>query len=137
MRSALIAILSAMMVTPAAVHAEVGNSSAGSMTIRVEIPPFAAALQAQSEGAVGIASVVDTKSALMVSIPSTISSAQGAGASVYHGSDAPVVVATQPGSQITLTPSRSSQLNGMVRESFDLVPLSSRAEDVTLLIKPV
>lgn len=146
MRNAIISVLSMMAMTPATAQAltDVGTTSSGSITVRVEVPPIAAALQAQAEGAVGISSVSDAKSAVMVNLPSEISTREGGNAAIYYGSDIPVIFAPAAGSALILTSSRSSRMNGMIRESFSFAPLSASAlsnptrnNGVTLIIMAV
>ncbi|HUD92113.1 hypothetical protein [Sphingobium sp.] len=135
-----------MAMSPSIANAFVtdGSMSSGSITIRVEIPPIAAALQAQAEGAVGIASVSDAKSAVMISLPSEISSSEGGRAAIYTGSDMPVTFMPATGSALDLSPSQSTRLNGMVKKAFTFAPLSAeaianptRANGVALVIMAV
>lgn len=120
MRIVPIMIVTALGMAPLAAHASegAGTTSSGSVTIRVVIPPIAAALQAQAEGAVGIWTVEDEKSALMINLPSSVDGKQNAAAMVYHGSDMPIAIAADANSAVTLTSARPTRLNGLTRESF-------------------
>jgi hypothetical protein len=122
MRIIPIMILTALGIVPLAAHASegAGMTSSGSITIRVVIPPIAAALQAQAEGAVGIWTVEDGKSALMINLPSSVDGKQNATAMVYHGSDMPIAIVADANSMVTLTSMRPTRLNGLTRESFSI-----------------
>lgn len=145
MRSQLIAILTAFVIAPVAAHAgeNLGSTSSGSITIRVQVPPLAAALQAQAEGAVGINSVVDTRSAVMISLPSTVSELEIATAAVYSGSDMPVVFAADRKANVAISSPHSQRLNGMTRQSFTFSTataggaLTPEGAGMTFVVTPV
>ncbi|MDB5714166.1 MAG: hypothetical protein JWO15_1563 [Sphingomonadales bacterium] len=97
----------------------IGNPSAGAVNITVDIPPFAAALKAQGEGAVGLWTVTDSNSGLMLRLPEKIEGANAASISIYHSSGVQFFVSA-PAEQFAIASTTSDRLNGMIRESFSL-----------------
>lgn len=145
MRSGLISIFTALAIVPGVASAgeNLGSTSSGSVTIRVAVPPLTAALQGQAEGAVGLNSVVDTKSAIMISLPSTVSSMEIATAAVYAGSDNPVTLFMGQTGHVSLTPSQTQRMNGMIRQSFTFsirassTLLAEQSRGMTFVVTPV
>lgn len=94
--------------------------SSGSVTITVNIPPFAAGLAAQAEGAVGLWTMIDDQSTLMVKLPDSVSSGGGeVEAAVFTPASAPFSVSvTNPGMKVASLQSTAS--NGLIRHGFTL-----------------
>jgi hypothetical protein len=141
----MISIFTALAMLPGVASAAdgIGSTSSGSITIRVEVPPLAAALQAQVDGAVGVDSVVDTKSAIMIRLPSTLSGSESATAALYYGSDMPVTLTPAQSANMTLTPAKAERLNGMIRQSFSFSSTSAtqdfadQSAGMTFIVTPV
>lgn len=113
----LVAFTAALTAAPA--HATGADAQAsGTVTITVNIPPFAAALAAQAEGAVGLWTMVDSQSALMVKLPNSIDNSEGeVEAAVFTPASAPFSVSvTNPGMKIAS--GKVAMRNGLVRHGF-------------------
>jgi hypothetical protein len=112
----------AAMPTLAQASPEVGTQSTGSVSIRVVIPPFAAALRAQSEGAVGLWTIANT-SGLMIQLPDQIEANGKVDAAIYRSRDVQFTVSVKS-PMVELKPKTAEVLNGLTRESFGLAAKS-------------
>lgn len=117
------AVLSALLIglSVQSAHAAGGDvQSSGTVTITVEIPPFAAGLAAQAEGAVGLWTMVDNQSTLMIKLPDSISrGGADVEAAVFTPASAPFSVSVlNAGMKVAPQQTRSS--NGLIRHGFTL-----------------
>jgi hypothetical protein len=101
-------------------HAASGDmQSSSTVTITVEIPPFAAGLAAQAEGAVGLWTMIDSQSTLMVKLPDAINDDEDIEAAVFTSASTPVSVGLlDSNAEVALRQASSS--NGLVRHGFTL-----------------
>lgn len=118
--------------------------STGSVTITVNIPPFAAGLAAQAEGAVGLWTMTDDQSTLMVKLPESLPGSESqVEAAIFTPSSAPFSVSvTNPGMEVA--PLQIKATNGLVRHGFTLrhagissTPDARREDTATLIIAGV
>lgn len=115
----LVALLTGL--TAQSAHAASGDAqTSGTVTITVEIPPFAAGLAAQAEGAVGLWTMIDNQSTLMVKLPDTVSSDDGdVQAAIFTAVSTPFSVSVADmGMNVALQ--RPTVTNGLVRHGFTL-----------------
>ncbi len=97
----------------------IGTQSSGTVTITVDIPPISAALRAQAEGAVGLWTVTDSTSSLMIKLPDSVGVADPATAAIYHGSNVQFDVSVES-PRVQIAAKAPEAMNGMTRESFGL-----------------
>jgi hypothetical protein len=114
--ASLAIMLSAMPAHAAGADAQ----NTGSVTITVNIPPFAAGLAAQAEGAVGLWTMTDDQSTLMVKIPDSFASGENqVEAAIFTAAGTPFSLSvTNPG--IEVAPAQVQISNGLVRRGFTL-----------------
>ncbi|RYG79681.1 MAG: hypothetical protein EON59_15860 [Alphaproteobacteria bacterium] len=109
------ALVSALFTAPAA-----AQEASGNVTITVNIPPFAAGLAAQAEGAVGLWTMVDDQSTLMVKLPGALEKGESAvEAAVFSAASTPFKLAVA-GSSLELAASTRTASNGLIRHGFTL-----------------
>lgn len=123
MKRASISVLTALAfgLSSQLAYAASGDAqSSGAVTITVEIPPFAAGLAAQAEGAVGLWTMVDNQSTLMIKLPDSVRRDGGdIEAAVFSPASAPFSIAVlNPGMKVAAQEARSN--NGLVRHGFTL-----------------
>lgn len=107
----------AIMLTVTQAHAQ---ETSGNVTITVNIPPFAAGLAAQAEGAVGLWTMVTDQSTLMVKLPDSLPIGETAvEAAVFSAAGTPFRLALT-GSSLDLAPAAISASNGLIRHGFTL-----------------
>ncbi|MHA3840733.1 hypothetical protein ACX0GZ_05880 [Sphingomonas aestuarii] len=107
------------------------------MTITVTIPPFLAALAAQRDGAVGLWTVTDDRSALMVKTPNEIVAGAVSEAAIYHGSSMLFSVAADAQAPFAVRPGATTSDNGLRRRAFLIAPTGKpidRAASSTALV---
>ena len=123
--------LGVFAATPAQAS-DAGSESTGTVTITVNIPPFAAGLAAQGEGAVGLWTVSTDSSALMLKIPDTLTSNEAAEAAVFTNGNTLFDVAVDAPSRVEITRTGMRVDNGLVRQGLSLRPLDAASIDPTI-----
>lgn len=140
MRSAtmLVCALGTLVAAPAQAS-DFGAESTGTVTITVNIPPFAAGLAAQAEGAIGLWTVSTDSSALMLKLPDTLPSDKAAEAAIYTSGNNLFDVSADSASKIEIVRTGSRVDNGLVRQTLSLRPLDGALADpsapVTMFIR--
>jgi hypothetical protein len=118
---------------------DLGSESTGTVTITVNIPPFAAGLAAQGEGAVGLWTVSTDSSALMLKIPDRLTSNEAAEAAIFTNGNTLFDVAVDAPSRVEITRTGMRVDNGLVRQALSLRPLDAAPGDamvpVTMFIR--
>lgn len=126
------------VVTPVAVDAQqLGPQSSGGFTFRVEIPPFAAALAASREGAVGLWTIEDSHGGLMLNLPSEIADKSERPAAIFNGVNTVFSASMEPNNLVELTKRETTQSNGLRRNGLSLRRTAAVAMDtsaVTMVI---
>jgi hypothetical protein len=110
---------------------DLGSESTGTVTITVNIPPFAAGLAAQSEGAVGLWTISTDSSALMLKIPDRLTSNEAAEAAIFTNGNTLFDVAVDAPSRVEITRTGMRVDNGLVRQALSLRPLDAAPGDPT------
>ena len=118
---------------------DAGAESTGTVTITVNIPPFAAGLAAQGEGAVGLWTVSTDSSALMLKLPDTLTSDKAADAAIFTNGNTVLDVSVDAPSRLEIVRTGSRVDNGLVRQALSLrsldAALSDPAGPVTMFIR--
>jgi hypothetical protein len=118
---------------------DAGAESTGAVTITVNIPPFAAGLAAQGEGAVGLWTVSTDSSALMLKLPDTLTSDKAAEAAIFTNGNIVLDISVDAPSRIEIVRTGSRVDNGLVRQALSLRPLDAAPSDpgvpVTMFIR--
>lgn len=135
----ILAVAAALSV--GSTHAAAANSqSSDAMTITVTIPPFAAGLAARDEGAVGLWTMTDDQSALMVKLPNSLDGSESElEAAVFSSASTPVSVSTS-NVGVQIEPVAPTISNGLVGRRFTLrytgnfTPQINVREDVATVI---
>lgn len=96
-----------------------GHSSSATMTITVTIPPFLAALAAQQDGAVGLWTVTDDKSALMIKT-SDLVIGEDSETAIYSGRAMLFSVAPEVGAGLEIKATGATSDNGLRRQSYNV-----------------
>ena len=104
---------------------DLGGESTGTVTITVNIPPFAAGLAAQGEGAVGLWTVSTDSSALMLKIPDTLTSNEATEAAIFTSGNTLFDVAVDAPSRVEIVRTGMRVDNGLVRQALSLRPLDA------------
>lgn len=112
-----------MLAAAPAQASDLGSESTGSVTITVNIPPFAAGLAAQGEGAVGLWTVSTDSSALMLKIPDRLTSNEAAEAAIFTSGNTLFDVAVDAPSRVEIVRTGMRVDNGLVRQALSLRPL--------------
>lgn len=110
---------------------DVGNESTGTVTITVNIPPFAAGLAAQGEGAVGLWTVSTDGSALMLKLPDTLTD-KAAEAAIFTSGNTVLDVSVDAPSKLEIVRTGMRADNGLVRQALSLRPLDAALTDPTV-----
>lgn len=130
--------LSVLAAAPAQAS-DAGAESTGAVTITVNIPPFAAGLAAQGEGAVGLWTVSTDSSALMLKLPDTLTSDKAADAAIFTNGNTVLDISVDAPSRLEIVRTGSRVDNGLVRQALSLRPLDAALSDpgvpVTMFIR--
>lgn len=123
MKRTTAAVLVALLTGLSAQSAHAAGADAqtsGTVSITVEIPPFAAGLAAQAEGAVGLWTMVDNQSTLMVKLPDTVSNADGdVEAAIFTAVSTPFSLSVVDAA-MNVALQQPTVTNGLVRHGFTL-----------------
>ena len=115
--------IASLAVALSAVPAHAAGADAqntGTVTITVNIPPFAAGLAAQAEGAVGLWTMTDDQSTLMVKIPESLGSDENqVEAAIFTPASAPFNLSVA-NLGMEVAPAQIRVSNGLVRHGFTL-----------------
>ncbi|WP_301075662.1 hypothetical protein [Sphingomonas sp.] len=113
---------------------ELGSRDSSTFSITVNIPPIAAALDAQAEGAVGLWTVSSNQAALMIKMPDRVSSDADVEAAIFSSGGA-LFSLSAPQSPLVISAKSSTIKNGLRRESFALrAAADSKANGLTVLV---
>jgi hypothetical protein len=129
------------VATPVAVDAQqLGTQSSGGFTFTVEIPPFAAALAASREGAVGLWTIEDAHGGLMLNLPSEVSDKSERPAAIFNGVNTVFSASMDSNTLVELTEKESSESNGLRRRNLSFrrtAAVATGASAVTMVIAGV
>lgn len=118
---------------------DAGSESTGTVTITVNIPPFAAGLAAQGEGAVGLWTVSTDSSALMLKLPDMLTADKVAEAAIFTNGNTVLDVSVDAPSKLEIVRTGTRTDNGLVRQALSLRPLDAALSDpavpVTMFIR--
>jgi hypothetical protein len=123
--AAMFACAVGVLVAAPAQASDLGSESTGTVTITVNIPPFAAGLAAQGEGAVGLWTVSTDSSALMLKIPDTLTSNEATEAAIFTSGNTLFDVAVDAPSRVEIVRTGMRVDNGLVRQALSLRPLDA------------
>ncbi|MDF2602827.1 hypothetical protein [Sphingomonas sp.] len=112
------AALTLVFASPAAA-AELGSHDSSTFRITVNIPPIAAALAAQAEGAVGLWTVSSSQAPLMIKMPDRVSPDADVEAAVFS-SGGMLFSLSAPQAPLIINATSSTVNNGLRREAFAL-----------------
>ena len=119
---------------------ELNGGSSATMTITVTIPPFLAALAAQQEGAVGLWTVTDDKSALMIKTPDTVVAGQEGEAAIYSGSSVLFSLLPEVGTSLLIKERGTTVDNGLRRQAFSVMsglPPTASSSPATIVVSAI
>jgi hypothetical protein len=111
--------------------AALAGGTSDSFSISVTLPPIAAALQAQAQGAVGLSTLDQPGGGLMVRAPDALAQGTPGTLDVFTLKGAVVSVRVAdggpsgaPSALASVTPVATTPLNGMDRNTFSIAPAS-------------
>jgi hypothetical protein len=137
--AAMFACTLGVLAAAPAQASDAGAESTGTVTITVNIPPFAAGLAAQGEGAVGLWTVSTDSSALMLKLPDTLTSDKAADAAIFTNGNTVLDISVDAPSRLEIVRTGSRVDNGLVRPALSLRPLDAALSDpavpVTMFIR--
>ncbi len=122
MNALRLGVLALAAIMPFGVAHAQGMESSGSVTITVNIPPFAAGLAARAEGAVGLWTMTtESQSSLMVKLPESIQNGQNqVEAAIFTPASVPFRLFTAD-RNLQIGQSATTANNGLVRHGFTLM----------------
>ena len=126
------------VAAPVAVDAQqLGPQSSGGFTFTVEIPPFAAALAASREGAVGLWTIEDAHGGLMLNLPGEVSDTSERPAAIFNGVNTVFSASMEPNTLVEMTRKEDSISNGLRRNGLSFrrtAAVAMGASAVTMVI---
>jgi hypothetical protein len=129
------------VATPVAANAQqLGTQSSGGFTFTVEIPPFAAALAASREGAVGLWTIEDAHGGLMLNLPSEVLDRTERPAAIFNGVNTVFSASMDPNALVELTEKETTISNGLRRRNLSFrrtAAVATGASAVTMVIAGV
>ncbi len=119
----VVALLAGSSFATSAYAADIGEDTA-SVNITINIPPFAAAIAAEAEGAVGLWTVSTSSSPLMVKLPSEVSEGQVSEGAIFASQGVMLDVRADKGSPIQVERTTVTANNGLLRQGLSLRSVS-------------